>query len=65
MKVGVNFAHFAWTKVSKMKPRVNILLKKLFSYQPSELGKYLTKIFRQFSQMRQYSVEFTTYFGLL
>jgi hypothetical protein len=35
------------------------------SFQPSELRKYLTKIFRQFSQMRQYSVEFTTYFGLL
>ncbi len=40
-KVGINFLHFAWTKVSKMKPRVNII--GLFSYQPSKLRKYLRK----------------------
>jgi len=27
-KVGTNFVHSAWTKVKKMKPRVNIMLKK-------------------------------------
>jgi len=29
-KVGLNFVHFAWTKVSKIKPRVNVMLRPLF-----------------------------------
>ncbi len=27
IKFGINFVHFAWTKLSEMKPRVNIALK--------------------------------------
>ncbi len=28
MKDGINFIHFEWTKVSEMKPRANLMLKR-------------------------------------
>jgi hypothetical protein len=45
-KVGLKFVQFSWTKLSEMKPRVNLFSKESFFYQGSKLRKYLKKNFK-------------------
>jgi hypothetical protein len=49
MKGGINFVHFAWTKVSEKKARFDIMLKMAnFSYQQYKLRKNLKKFCKIF-----------------
>ncbi len=58
-KVGINFIHFARMKVSKMKQRVNIMLRKaIFPTNHSNWGN-IKKNFRQFIWRRWYITDFS------
>ncbi len=58
-KVGFNFIHFAWTKVSEMR---SFTQKTLF-YQPHKFMKYLMKFYWQLSQIfRSFPVSYFTVF---
>ncbi len=61
MKYGINFCHFAWAAVNKMKPRGILFSKRpyfLSQITPTPiLNKFWMKIYGSFSGTRQYTTE--------